>query len=125
MANELDPIVGNWYQHLDKGQSFFVVAIEPRSNLVEIQYFNGDLDELDRDQWRDLDIDLAEAPENWSGAMDIAEQDDYGTEITDTSAADWHEPLQEIKLQPSDTDGELNDPLGEGFPEEEPIDGEV
>ncbi len=28
MDNELDPIVGNWYRHLDKGQIFRVVALD-------------------------------------------------------------------------------------------------
>ena len=28
--------------------------------------------------------------------MDIGVGDDYGTEVTDTKAHDWNEPLQEI-----------------------------
>jgi hypothetical protein len=40
-------------------------------------------------QWPDLDIDLAEEPENFSGPYDVGELDDYGTEITDTMSKDW------------------------------------
>lgn len=52
--------------------------------MVEIQYFDGDLDELDLDAWYGMEIELTEAPENWSGPLDVAELDDLGTEVTDT-----------------------------------------
>ena len=97
MSNELDPIVGNWYQHLDKGQLFRVVAFDEDNSLVEIQNIDGDLDELDLPQWKGLELELAEEPENFSGPYDVGELDDYGTEITDTSKADWEESFEEIK----------------------------
>ena len=43
-------------------------------------------------EWLDLKIELSEEPENWSGALDIAEQDDLGTGVTDTRPDDWTEP---------------------------------
>lgn len=89
MANELDPILGNWYQHLDKGQLFRVVAIDEDNEVIEIQNFDGDVDEIEIPQWQDLEIELAEEPENFSGPFDVGELDDYGTEITDTTSADW------------------------------------
>jgi hypothetical protein len=89
MSNDLDPILGNWYQHLDKGQLFRVVAIDEDNEVVEIQHFDGDLDEVEMSLWREMDIDLAEEPENFSGPYDVGELDDYGTEITDTARADW------------------------------------
>ena len=33
MSTEVDPIVGNWYQHLDKGQRFLVVAFDEKEGL--------------------------------------------------------------------------------------------
>jgi len=89
---EADPIENNWYHHLDKGQRFVVVAVDNEKGLVDLQYFDGDLEEVDFDDWYQLDIEPCEAPENWSGAVDIAEQDDFGTEITDTTQDDWEEP---------------------------------
>lgn len=128
MANEFDPIVDCWYQPLDKGQAFWVVAIDQPTGLIEIQYFNADLEEMDIDRWRELDIERTEPPENWSGALDIAEVDDFGTEVTDTSPDDWDEPLTEITAAPfetPETEVDADDPLGEGFPQEEPYDGEI
>ena len=52
------------------------------------------------DEWNAMDIAFSEEPQNWSGPFDIAEQDDLGTEITDTSGQDWVDPLEQFK-QPS------------------------
>lgn len=92
MPNEFDPRVGQWYFHKDKGQRFFVTAVNEDAGAIEIQHFDGDVEEFTLDEWRQLDIELSEEPENWSGALDISEQDDYGTEVTETTADDWDEP---------------------------------
>jgi hypothetical protein len=96
MPDDLDPIVGNWYSHLDKGQRFEVVAIDGESATVETQDFDGNVNEYSLDDWYQLDIEVSEEPENWSGAMDIGERDDYGTEITDTTDEEFDESLDEI-----------------------------
>ncbi len=106
MTTDVDPIVGNWYQHLDKGQRFLVVAFDEDEGLVETQHFDGDIEEIPLNVWHQQDIDIAEAPENWSGAIDIGTKDDYGTEVTDTDISDWSDPLQELK--PS-TEGRATD----------------
>lgn len=98
MSNEIDPIVGNWYQHLDKGQRFVVVAYDEEEGLIETQHFDGDIEEISLEEWYQLDIDTAEEPENWAGAMDIGTKDDYGTEVTDTNISDWSAPLEDIHL---------------------------
>ena len=97
MRNELDPRIDQWYAHLDKGQRFFVVDFDENENTVDIQHFDGDIEEFSFDEWRDLEIELSEAPENWAGALDIAEVDDLGTGITDTRSADWTEPGREYR----------------------------
>ncbi len=128
MSTEADPIVGNWYRHLDKGQRFCVVAINEDQGLVEIQHFDGDLEEIDQESWYELDLEPIEEPENWSGPVDIAETDDLGTEITDTTAEDWQAPLQEISAPDADAgqeEGEeTEDEWGQPPSSEEPWEGE-
>ena len=97
MPNELDPRIDQWYSHLDKGQRFYVTAINEEENTVDIQHFDGDLEELSLEEWRDLRIVLSEQPENWRGALDIAEKDDLGTGITDTRSSDWSEPGEDFR----------------------------
>jgi len=97
MTEEIEPVVDNWYFHLDKGQRFYVVAVDEKSNTIEIQHFDGDVEEVSMDDWLEMNIVVGEPPANWSGATDIGETDDYGTEVTDTSSADWNEPLRETE----------------------------
>ncbi|MFO7593628.1 MAG: DUF6763 family protein [Pseudomonadota bacterium] len=97
MGNDLEPIVGNWYMHNDKGQRFNVVAFDEERELIEIQHFDGDIEEVSLTDWQEMDIEVSDEPQNWTGPADVEEMDDLGTEITDTSKEDWSEPLQEYR----------------------------
>jgi hypothetical protein len=93
VSTELDPVLGNWYRHLDKGQLFSVISVDEESNVIEIQHFDGDVEEVALTEWKEMDLELAEAPEDWSGPVDDVERDDTGYSETDMSADDWAEPL--------------------------------
>ena len=97
MPNELDPLEDQWYTFVDKGQRFYIVAIDEDASTIEVQHFDGDLEEYSFDDWRELGVELSEAPENWDGALDLGELDDLGTEITDTNQQDWSEPQQDFR----------------------------
>jgi hypothetical protein len=97
MENELEPIIGNWYMHLDKGQRFEVVAVDEANALVELQHFDGDLEEVSLAEWREMNIAFSEEPQNWTGPVDIGEVDDLGTAVTDTTTEDWAEPLGQYR----------------------------
>ena len=111
MVTEADPIEENWYQHLGKGQMFKVITVDDEHGLIEIQHYDGDLEEIELAYWRQMDLELIEDPENWDGAMDVEELDDLSSSVTDTTASDWLEPLDEIgshELFPGDEE-ELED----------------
>ena len=97
MPNELDPLEDQWYTFVDKGQRFYIVAIDEDASTIEVQHFDGDLEEYSFDDWSELGVELSEAPENWDGALDLGELDDLGTEITDTNQQDWSEPQQDFR----------------------------
>lgn len=97
MLNELDPRIDQWYAHRDKGQRFFVTAVDEDRDTIDIQHFDGDIEELSFQEWRNLLIELSEEPENWTGALDIAERDDLGTGVTDTRGSDWTEPGKDYR----------------------------
>lgn len=78
MSNRLQPLVGQWYNHLDKGDLFQVVALDEASGTIEIQEFDGDLDEIDFEEWRQMIVESAAAPEDWTGPVDEIEADDRG-----------------------------------------------
>lgn len=100
MTTPPDPISGNWYCRLDKGQRFQVVAIDEKLQTVEVQDFDGNIDEYSCKNWYQLEIEQCEAPENWSGPLEIDNVDDLGTEITDTSRSDWNEPADVFAPKP-------------------------
>ena len=61
--------------HPAKAQKFKVTALNNHAATVEIQYFDGNIDELDLDTWYGLDMERIEAPEDWTGPMDNLEND--------------------------------------------------
>lgn len=96
MSTELAPIVGNWYRHLDKGQVFCVVAIDEDAGVVELQHFDGDIEEVELAPWYQMTLEPAEAPEDWTGPADDIERDDLPETETDMTASDWRTSLQEM-----------------------------
>ena len=56
-----------------------IVAIDDEDETIEIQYFDGTVTEIEFDSWNEqlLDelIDAADAPEDWSGAVDVEAED--------------------------------------------------
>lgn len=81
MPTDIEPIEGNWYFDPDKERRFEVIAVDERENRIDIQDFDGDLDEITFDLWATLNLEVADAPEEWLGPMDVAqtdEADDFG-----------------------------------------------
>ena len=95
MPAELKPVVTQWYRHLDKGQQFQVTAFDEDEGTVEIQHFDGDVEEVDLDEWSEMEIELIEPPEDWTGPVDDVERDDLGYSETEMSGQDWRDPLEE------------------------------
>ena len=78
MATEADPIVENWYRNLAERQNFEVVAVDNDEGTIEIQYFGGEVEEIDFDTWYEMELVTIEPPEDWSGPFDDLERDDLG-----------------------------------------------
>lgn len=96
MPNELDPIVGEWYKNLGDGQTFEVVAVDEDEGTVEIQYFDGEIEEIDLENWYELDLESIEPPEDWSGPFDDLERDDLGYTDMSMHPDEWSNPLDEL-----------------------------
>jgi len=80
MIGEFDPIEGNWYCRLDKGAEFMVIDVDEKIGTVDIQYLDGDLEELDIEEWNEMDLEEIEVPVDWSGPLDELEPGDLGYE---------------------------------------------
>jgi hypothetical protein len=89
--NLVKPIVGQWYRE-GTNELFEVVAIDDADETIEVQYFDGTVAEMDFDAWneqvREDALDTVDAPEDWSGSVDV-EPDDLGREFEDGALATW------------------------------------
>lgn len=79
---EFEPIVNRWYRDLEQGYTFQVIARDDQQDTVEIQYFDGDLEEMDLEEWNVMALEPIEPPEDWTGSIDHIERDDL--RYTDT-----------------------------------------
>ncbi len=57
MSWDTEPVVGQWYRHLDKDYEFKVVAVDEDEGVVEIQYIDDEVEELDIDSWYEWDVE--------------------------------------------------------------------
>src|SRR6202048_2441583 len=75
------PGIGEWYRRTG-GDSFEVVAFDEDDGTIEIQYFDGTVEEMDTEdwesQWADRALEAAEPPEDWSGSVDVESVDTDG-----------------------------------------------
>lgn len=73
------PGIGDWYRS-SGGGLFEVVAIDDDDATIDIQYFDGTVEEMDREdwenQWEDGQLEAAEPPEDWSGSVDVDADDE-------------------------------------------------
>lgn len=92
MGRDYDPVAGKWYEDLEENEIFRVLSVDPDEEIVEIQYENGDIEELDLDTWHELDLEQAEKPEGWSDDDVAAKGDEEAAEVdVEEEDDDWDE----------------------------------
>jgi hypothetical protein len=86
------PAVGEWYR-VASGELFEVVAIDAHDQSIEVQFFDGTLEEFDNETWAAEVVVEADAPEDWRGSVDI-DQEDYEIESDTPQNAVWSAPSE-------------------------------
>lgn len=71
------PIIGQWYQDVAVNRLFEVVAVDEYAATIEIQYEEGDVDEIDLETWGQLVVLPAEQPEDWRSSFELSEEDRF------------------------------------------------
>lgn len=81
----MKPAIGKWYKILGS-DSFEVVAVDDDDGTIELQYFDGTVEEMDIEDWQAEhdagNLQEVEPPEDWTGSVDIDPEVD---EARDTS----------------------------------------
>ncbi len=103
MSRDYEPVPGQWYENLEEEEQFRVLTMDEDSELVEIEYLDGDIEELDLEAWREMDLERIEEPEGWSDEDDESEDDE-----------DWDEEDDE-----DEEDDDLDDDEEDGDEEQE------
>ncbi len=85
------PVIGQWFRR-PNGTLFEVVAIDEEDSTIEIQQFDGTIDELEIDRWPKLMLTEVSAPEDWSGSVDM-DPEDYVGKSDGENPSGYHDPL--------------------------------
>jgi hypothetical protein len=108
VARDYDPVQGKWYEDLEENEIFKVLSVDPDQELVEVQYENGDIEEIDLDTWHELDLELSQEPEGWASdtekpAEEEEEEEEEDEDDWDEDDDDWDED------EDDDEDDDYND----------------
>jgi hypothetical protein len=97
VSRDYEPVPGQWYENLEEEESFRVLSVDEDSELVEIEYLDGDIEEIDLETWHEMDLERTEEPEGWTGSAedeDDEEEDDdedWDEDEDDDDDEDWDE----------------------------------
>jgi len=75
MSGQVSAEIGKWYRQLENANLFEVVAIDYDEQVIEIQYFDGNIEEIEFDGWKAIIPQQIAPPEDWTGPYEI-ERDD-------------------------------------------------
>ena len=76
VSRDYEPVPGQWYENLEEEESFRVLSVDEDSELVEIEYLDGDIEEIDIEAWHEMDLEHTDEPEGWSEPEEDEEEDE-------------------------------------------------
>jgi ribonuclease E len=93
VSRDYEPQVGQWYEDLDTEETFQVLSLDPDEEIIRIQWPDREVQELDLDQWNEMDLELAVAPEGWVDDAEETADEDEAVDLEDEE--DWEEDEDE------------------------------
>ena len=98
MSRDYEPVAGQWYENLEEEEQFRVLSVDEDSELIEIEYLDGDIEELDVETWHEMDLDKIAEPEGWSESDDeddSEDDDDLDDDEDEDDDDDWDDDEDE------------------------------
>ena len=86
MSRDYEPVPSQWYENIEEEESFRVLSVDEDSELIEIEYLDGDIEELDVEAWHEMDLERIAEPEGWAESH-VEEEEEEEEEDDD----DWDE----------------------------------
>ena len=90
MTDDIQPIPEQWYRNIDEEILFEVVSVD--NDMIEIQYLDGEVKEIDMDAWEELELEPIENPQDWFGSYKDMDSDDF---VSGEDEDDWNNAYEE------------------------------
>lgn len=91
MSRDYEPVPGQWYENLEDEESFRVLTVDEDSELVEIEYLDGEIEEIDLETWHEMDLDQTTEPEGWAESDEEEDEEEEEEEEDEDDDDDWDE----------------------------------
>lgn len=65
------PEIGTWYWDFECRERFEIVALDNGIKAIEIQYFSGEIAEVDEESWFAMRVVSIAPPKDWSGPFEL------------------------------------------------------
>jgi hypothetical protein len=88
VSRDYEPVAGQWYENLEEEEQFRVLTVDEDSELIEIEYLDGDIEELDVESWHEMDLEKINEPEGWSESEEDDDEDEDDWEEDDDEDED-------------------------------------
>jgi hypothetical protein len=97
VSRDNEPVKGQWYENVEEEETFRVLSVDEDAEIVEIEYLDGEIEELDLEEWHELDLELTQEPEGWSDEDEDEDWDEEDEEEEDDEDEDddWDEDEDE------------------------------
>jgi hypothetical protein len=89
VSRDYEPAKGQWYQNVEEDETFRVLSVDEDAELVEIEYLDGDIEEMDIDTWHEMDLEKIEEPEGWADKDEEEDEDEEEDLDEDEEDDDW------------------------------------
>ncbi|HUQ09756.1 MAG TPA: DUF6763 family protein [Steroidobacteraceae bacterium] len=109
MGREYAPVPGKWYENREEEETFRVLSVDEDDELVEIEYVDGEIEELDLDTWHELDLEPTEQPEGWSDDADSDDDEEEDDDFDDDEEDEEDEDDDDDDDDDDDLDEEEED----------------
>jgi hypothetical protein len=98
VSRDYEPVPGQWYENLEDDESFRVLKVDEDAELVELEYLDGEIEEIDLETWHEMDLEPTQEPEGWTEDEEDEEdedeeddEDDWDEDEDDDEDEDWDE----------------------------------
>ena len=76
VSRDYEPVPGQWYENLEDDESFRVLKVDEDAELVELEYLDGEIEEIDLETWHEMDLEPTQEPEGWTEDEEDEDEED-------------------------------------------------